>query len=242
MENSPYLKPLITESITDRIINRIIGMIVSGEYKPGSKIPTEVELCKYLEVGRNSVREAIKVLEYLGVLEIKRAEGTFVRTSTSDKMLNPLLFGIILEEDSSDNILGLRKVFDIGILELAIKKLSPADEKNIEDKFEILARELSKKNTDIDELLEADTSFHESIANVVNNKLVKHVNSAITKLTIISRKNTLQRISLSDTKKKQSLERHRNIFKCIKEKNVAIIHKVIEESYKDWSIDLQKNK
>ena len=241
MKNSTYLRPLITESMTDRVINRIIGMIVSGEYKPGSKIPTESELCLYLGVGRNSIRESIKVLEYLGVLEIKRAEGTFVRTETSEKMLNPLLFGIILEGDSSNNILELRKIFDIGSLELAIKKISPADEKNIEDKFEILANEISKENVDIDKLLEADISFHESISDILNNKLVKHVNSVITKLTIISRKETFQRISLSSSKKKQSLERHRNILKCIKEKNSAGIYQIIEESYEDWSIDLQQN-
>jgi len=56
-----------------------------------------MELCESLRVGRNSVREAIKILVTMGVLEIRRSEGTFVCKGFSGRMLDPLVYGLILE-------------------------------------------------------------------------------------------------------------------------------------------------
>ena len=62
------LDPMDNRSVVDRIIARITNAIISGELLPGQKIPTESELCESMHVGRNSVREAIKVLVAMGVL------------------------------------------------------------------------------------------------------------------------------------------------------------------------------
>ena len=60
--------------------------MLNRELRPGDKIPTEAELAESMGVGRNSIREAIKILVYLGVLEIRRAEGTFVCEGFSESM------------------------------------------------------------------------------------------------------------------------------------------------------------
>lgn len=106
---------LANKSVVERITDQITNAIINGELKPGDKIPTEVELCESFGVGRNSVREAIKVLEAYGVLEIRRADGTYIRQGYDDKMLYPILYGIILQKDSKEQIVELRKVIDVGI-------------------------------------------------------------------------------------------------------------------------------
>ncbi len=70
-ENKFMSVSLANKSVVERITDQITNAIINGELKPGDKIPTEVELCESFGVGRNSVREAIKVLEAYGVLEIK---------------------------------------------------------------------------------------------------------------------------------------------------------------------------
>ena len=72
-----YLKKINRSSVVQRVIDRLTQAMLSGELKPGDKIPTEMELSEQLGVALNSIREAIKILVYIGVLEIKRAEGTF---------------------------------------------------------------------------------------------------------------------------------------------------------------------
>ena len=80
MSQAPeYLQSLKKESILQTVINRLTDAIKNGELKPGDKMPPEIELAESLGVARSSVREAIKILSYLGVLESRRAEGTFIR-------------------------------------------------------------------------------------------------------------------------------------------------------------------
>ena len=79
MEKTSFLKESVGgQSIVNKIVDNITNAIINGELNPGDKIPTEAELSESMGVGRNSVREAIKVLEAYGVVHIKRAEGTFV--------------------------------------------------------------------------------------------------------------------------------------------------------------------
>lgn len=73
-----YLKKINRSSVVQRVIDRLTEAIVSGELKPGDRIPTEMELAEQMGVARNSIREAVKILVYIGVLEIRRADGTFV--------------------------------------------------------------------------------------------------------------------------------------------------------------------
>ena len=86
-EGSILSTSLQNKSVVENIIDKIISAIIAGELAPGDQLPTEIELCRDLGVGRNSVREAIKKLEAYGVVYIKRAEGTFVsETYRSTKM------------------------------------------------------------------------------------------------------------------------------------------------------------
>lgn len=70
-EKVSYLKKLNSESVVQQVINCLTDAIIHKELRPGDKIPTEMELAQTLGVGRNSIREAIKILVYLGVLEIR---------------------------------------------------------------------------------------------------------------------------------------------------------------------------
>lgn len=88
---------LQSRSVVDSVIDVIVSSIIRGELKPGDKLPTEMELSKNLGVARNSIREAIKILVAYGVIYIKRAGGTFVCDSYNQKMLDPMLYGIILQ-------------------------------------------------------------------------------------------------------------------------------------------------
>ena len=78
MNEKHLTTPIKSESLVQTVINRITDAIISGELKPGDKLPTEVELMATLQVSRNTVREAIRTLIAYGVVEIRRPEGTFL--------------------------------------------------------------------------------------------------------------------------------------------------------------------
>lgn len=166
------MNPVPNESVVDQIITRITDAIISGELQPGQKIPTENSLSEAMNVGRNSVREAIKVLEAMGVLNIRRPEGTFVAEGFSDRMLNPMIYGLILEGGSSPAMIELRQLFDVGILKLAIEKATENDIKNIFETLTELRRVVQKQQLDKNEILDADIMFHRALEAAVKNPLV----------------------------------------------------------------------
>ena len=115
-------------------------------------------------VGRNSVREAIKVLEAYGVVHIKRAEGTFVSQEYDSRMIYPVLYGIILQKDSTSQIVELRKVIDVGLLQLAVdklksKSLEQTQMEAIEKAMEELEYQAYMEKPQARSLYEADVQF-----------------------------------------------------------------------------------
>ena len=114
-------------SVVESVKDWIIDQLIKGNLRPGSKLPTEAELCANMGASRNSVREAVKQLEAYGVLYIKRAEGTFVTDSFDPKMLSPVLYSLILQNNRWEDFVDLRRAVDIGTLYVLIAK-KPGEE------------------------------------------------------------------------------------------------------------------
>ena len=110
-DHSPLFEPMPKGPISEIIVQRIVSALIGGDLRPGDKIPTEQEFSERLSVGRNAVREAIKVLVAFGVLEVRRSEGTFVVDQYHHNLVNPLLYSLPITEKSIDDILE----FKVGI-------------------------------------------------------------------------------------------------------------------------------
>ena len=128
MNDTPgYVKNLKKGSVVQSVINCLTDAMRNKELKPGDRIPPEPELAASMGVARSSVREAIKILSYLGVLESKRSEGTFVCSGFQESMIDPMIYGIILNQDSFDNLMELREMVETGIMRLASQKYDEED-------------------------------------------------------------------------------------------------------------------
>jgi DNA-binding FadR family transcriptional regulator len=233
LEKNIFDSPISNKSVVDRIVDQITQAIISGDLKPGDKIPTEVEICESLHVGRNSVREAIKVLETFGVVYIKRAEGTFVSSSFNRKMLDYMLYGIILQKDSNCEIIELRHVFDIGILYDAIEKINDAKIAKIEESLDEMEKILANKNATIKEILDTDLSFHKSIIDCTNNQLLSTMYDYIIRLTIPSRIKATEHI-FATGKRQVFLQLHKQMFEVLKNRNKNKIEETVKNHYMFW--------
>ena len=131
-ETPAYVKNLKKESVVQSVINCLTDAMRNKELKPGDRIPPEPELAASMGVARSSVREAIKILSYLGVLESKRSEGTFVCSGFQESMIDPMIYGIILNQDSFENLMELREMVEAGIMRLASQKYDEKDGRALE--------------------------------------------------------------------------------------------------------------
>src|SRR5204862_6433449 len=72
------------------VVEQIKGLITEGRIKPGDRLPPERELAELFKASRNSVRDAIRVLEQMGLIESRQGDGTYVRTLSADELTEPL--------------------------------------------------------------------------------------------------------------------------------------------------------
>ena len=171
-------------SVVEQTINFLTDAIIRRELKPGSKIPTEIELSEKLGVSRNTVREAIKTLIFMGVLEIRRPEGTFVRSGFTESLIDPMVYGIILNQDDSyDSLMELREMTEVGVMRLVMEKASDEEIEKLREPLSALEAACRAEKPDLDTVFNADNAFHEAINELGGNQMVIKISNIVRMLT-----------------------------------------------------------
>ena len=240
MGSTSFLKePVGAKSVVTRIVDNITNAVLNGELNQGDKLPTENELAQSMEVGRNSVREAIKILEAYGVVHIKRAEGTFVNQEYNSKMIYPILYGIILQKDAGSQIVELRKMIDVGILHLVIEKIRDGGPDGsglagLEQAFSDLKEQACAKEVKLQQLHEADVAFHAAIVRITENTMLETICAYVDKVTCRSRIVTLDQI-LQNGEAEGFLDLHGRMVDLLKERDTGRILETVKEHYHYWA-------
>lgn len=149
------LTPVPRTTLTTDVCRRLVGLLIQGYWKEGERIPPERELGQLLGVGRASLREALKALEVMGMIEIRRGDGTYV-CSRSNFFASPMLWSIM-----SSDIDGVRELVDARRAmeaELAALAAVRADENDVARMADCLAVQEETMDSP-EQFLEADLQF-----------------------------------------------------------------------------------
>ena len=240
-EGQIFLKKVNTESVVQQVINSLTDAMLNRRLRPGDKIPTETELAETLGVGRNSIREAIKILVYLGVLEIRRAEGTFVCEGFSEGMIDPMIYGIILDkEDSYENLMELRELLEAGVMGLAMKKADEEDRKRLKERLDALGEEIGKGKENVENIFQVDNTFHDTITGMGKNPLVTKIDKVVRMLTYSIRYDSVQGM-LESGRGQELFEAHRRIYEMIEKKDIKDVNAAVRNTY-FTDVGMQANK
>ncbi|MGE5613813.1 MAG: FadR/GntR family transcriptional regulator [Bacillota bacterium] len=155
-------------NISNEVYEQFMNAIASGEWAPGSKIPSENELAATLGVSRISVRSALHRLASLGLVESRQGEGTFVCEVSGEQYLNNLVPIIMLSKPDLKHLLEFRMIFDCEMAGLAAMR---ADDETIQKLKDNLAHHRQLGN-DTKAAAECDLEFHYLIAKASANPLL----------------------------------------------------------------------
>lgn len=231
MEKISYLKKVNNVSVVQQVIDNLTEAMLNRQLRPGDKIPTEAELAESMGVGRNSIREAVKILVYLGVLEIRRAEGTFVCDGFSESMIDPMIYGIILDkEDSYENLMELREMMEVGVMQLAMKKVTQKELDVLKNKLEDMHKEIHKGPDNVENAFWADNEFHDIISDMGQNPLVDKINQVVRTLTHAMRLETV-RTMIETGEGEELYKAHENIYRIIADKDMEHMDKAVKATY-----------
>lgn len=235
MSRDEFMKvSLSNKSVVDRIVDQLTNAIMNGELKPGDKIPTEPELCETFEVSRNSVREAIKILEAYGVVKIKRAEGTFISEGFSYKMIYPVLYGIILQGNANQQVVDLRKVIDIGILREAAEVIREPDLQELEAVLAQMQQACAKGSPDPAEIFTVDLKFHAVIVGILDNRMLESIGYYIDNITRRTRVMSIAEV-LERRETDEFIRLHQEIIDTLREQRLEDIYRITDDHYKYWT-------
>jgi GntR family transcriptional regulator, transcriptional repressor for pyruvate dehydrogenase complex len=162
------------KTIVEQVMDQIKDLIASGQLKPHDKIPTETELARMFGIGRSSVREAIKIFQYLGILEASPRKGTFVCDYTNVST-EALTWSILLRKNDIFELVGLREVIEASAVETLAGRVAaePAGTRPVVDQLggAIARMRQAVAVASIDDIAEADYEFHRLVVGSCGNTL-----------------------------------------------------------------------
>jgi GntR family transcriptional regulator, transcriptional repressor for pyruvate dehydrogenase complex len=155
-------------AVTDEAILKIKEMIVSGELRPGDRLPREADLAARLGLARNSLREAVRVLSVMRILDVRQGDGTYVTSLESPLLLEAMNFVVDFHQDDSVlHFFEVRRIMEPAAAAIAATRISEGEL----DKLRSLLDEIGT-DASVDELVENDLRFHRAIAEASGNPVL----------------------------------------------------------------------
>lgn len=219
------------ESSVMQIVQSMKILLIEKKLKVGDKIPNEFELSEMFGKSRGSIREAVKILESFGVLEVRQGDGTYVTASANSNMFDALFFKIIAKGTDFTELLQFREILESAIINLVIELYTDERYERIVEAERALERGI-ESNAGTEKLVELDLEFHSVLAELTNNSVLKNVYDNMMDIfaPFIAQSYMQQNIG-SDF----SVTRHHDIIlQAIKERNDDLGRYAVKKSLQDW--------
>jgi GntR family transcriptional repressor for pyruvate dehydrogenase complex len=185
-----------------------IERLILKKLQPGDKLPSERDLAEILAVSRSSIRDAIRSLELMGMVEPRQGAGTIVLEISSDSLVNPLANARKRKEEVVGELLDFRKMLEPPLAARAATRVTPGEIAEMQEILERQEEKLRKGESTIAE----DSEFHYAIALASGNSVVRKVLDTLMDLLRDSRERSLQ----VEGRPQKSLAGHRRILAAIK--------------------------
>jgi GntR family transcriptional repressor for pyruvate dehydrogenase complex len=218
------LEPVASASRVDAVVERLRSLILTGAYAPGARLPNERELAELLGVNRGSVREALKRLEFLELIEVRHGQGSFVRdvlASSALQLVEALVYDRrTITTDLLRQILEFRRHVTVHVVELAARNRTP---EQIERGRALLARE-GEAGREPEAALEIDVEMNTLLGEATGNLMYRFLSNLFTKL--IRRLGPLYYNELRN--QVRSLETHRRMLDAIEAADPVRARSILE--------------
>lgn len=201
-------EPLVRTTLTASAFEQLISYVVKGQWKAGDRIPPERELCQQLGIARTSLREALKAMELIGMLDSRVGDGTFV-CPRSEFLSRPLLWAFTgTDHVELRDIMEAREFLERDLVGLAAERASHAEIEAIGATVNAMREGIAKGES----ILEFDMAFHLAIAEAAHNEVLCN---AVQLLRNLLRRWLILKLLIPAVPSKV-LKQHEAIYKAIK--------------------------
>ena len=194
MSTPPQLEAIRRDPVANVAIERIKGLILTGALGPRDRLPTERELAEQLNISRPTIREAIRALTALNILESRQGDGTFVTSLDPRELAKPIDFLLRVDRDALTSLFETRQVLEVGLARLAALRASAEDVERLGK----LRDEYRDAIKDPEACVQLDLAFHETVAESARNPIMASLLASVAALAVESRRRTGQSDAIRD--------------------------------------------
>ncbi len=161
-------------SRTDEVVDGIRRMITGGELGPGDRLPVEKDLAERLGVSRGSLREGVRALSILGILDTRQGAGTYVTSLDPSVLLAPLQLVVDLHGETTGRAFhAVRRVLETEAAGLAARRITPEALAEARSVLDDVSGMLTTSPVDHERFMEADVAFHRIVAAQAGNPVLE---------------------------------------------------------------------
>lgn len=210
-------QPIKNTKVYEQVADQIQDMIVNGTLQGGDKLPSERQLAEELQVSRTSIREALRALQIMGLIEVRQGEGSYINQNFEQCLFQPLSIMFMLQKSKPEEIIELRKTIEVETAYLAAKR---ADDEEIEKLRGIIEQlKVLKDLNDENASVVVDKEFHYCIAKASKNQLLVNVLNVISDLMDKFIKEARGMILIDERNKEVLIHQHEAIFKGLESRD-----------------------
>jgi GntR family transcriptional regulator, transcriptional repressor for pyruvate dehydrogenase complex len=218
-------------ALTDAAIDQIRNLIRSGALPPGSRLPPENELAAQLGLSRNSMREAVKALEMVRVLDVRRGDGTYVTSLEPRLLLEGLGLAVdLLQDESVLSVVEVRRLLEPAATGLAAERITDEGLARLEERL----RQMDEAGSDAERQVAADAAFHLEVFAATKNQTLLSILDGLSSLTLRAR---IWRAVVEADAITETLQQHRAIFSALAARDrplaeaAALMHVTTSENW-----------
>lgn len=214
-----------SEMLYTQIVERIRVWIIKGYLKEGDTLPSERDLAQMFDVSRMPVSQALKILEFLGVVQHVRGKGVCVKKIDMHQLLNNIGFLMLDPQRGLPDLFEARRAIEVHAAKLASQRRTKADLDAMEDALLEMERNIvMQKSVD-----KASMRFHSALIAAADNDVLVKVNDFLAELLMFSRQKSLKDASRQDV----AVTYHKRIFQAILEQNETQAGSAMDEHLRE---------
>lgn len=170
MARANSVKPIERTTLTEAAFEQLIAQIVNGHWRPGDRLPPERDLCQQLGIARTSLREAMKAMELVGMLNSRVGDGTFV-CPRSEFLSRPLLWAFTgMDHEELREVMESRLLIEESLAGLAAERGTDEQIAQIAEAVQLMRDSIARNES----ILEADMAFHLAVSTAAQNELLRN--------------------------------------------------------------------
>lgn len=216
------LRTIESTRVSQEAVDQIVSLIESRQLQPGDRLPGERRLVESLGVSRTSVREALRSLEGMGLIEVRAGKGAYVKHPISEFVESTLPNPLLVDRNTLKKLFELREIIETGAAAIAAMEATEEDLQIVRSAVEGVETNFAEEN--LDGMVEADIQLHRAILVATGNDILVRVMDNIADLL-----KEMRRTSLSVTEGvQQTIAGHRAILAALERHEPELARKAMQ--------------